>query len=124
MEIVNFLEDLTNMTKEEMEKRSIPAPLDKEGYVCLTKDYWNEIGGIRYLKKPLMVDFAAWCLYTLDCASLVSKLISLPTLCVIAFSVTKESTDQLGSVFFNEHLGHRGYGFFPGFAREELNSFD
>ncbi len=124
MAIVDYLEDISKLTKEEIEERSIPCPLDKEGHVQLTPEYWNEIDGIRYLKKPIMVNFAPWCLYTLDCASLVANLFGPYTLCIIAFSISKEMTSQLGNIFYFEHLTSKGYGFAPGFAREELNCLD
>lgn len=124
MKIVDFLEDLTNVTKEEIEKKSISAPLDSEGHVQLTLDYWEEKEGIRYFKKPLMVDCIPWALYTLDCGSLVSELFGPYTLCIIAFSTNSKSTNQLCDEFFEEHLESRGYNYFSGFASEELRSVD
>jgi len=107
-----------------MERKSISAPLDHEGHVQLTPDYWEEVYGIRYLKRPLKVDYVLWGIYTMDCASLVSKLIKSYTLCVFAFSTSEETTNRLGNFFFNEHLKTKGYGFFHGFAPEEVNSID
>ena len=124
MKIIDYLEDISKLTKEEIEERSIPCPLDENGHVQLTSEYWNEIDGIRYLKKPLIVDFAPWLLYTLDCASLIANLFGPYTLCIIAFSTSKEMTSQLGNAFYFEHLGHKGYGFAHGFGREELNCID
>lgn len=34
----------------------------------------KELDGIRYLKKPVKVDYVPWGLYTMDCASLISDL--------------------------------------------------
>jgi len=124
MIIGNFLEDISKFTKEEIEEKSIPAPLDSEGHVQLTPDYWEEVDGIRYLKRPLIVDFAPWCMYTMDCASLVSKQFGPYILCVFAFSTSEEITDQLGNTYCEEQLGRKGYGFFPGFDSKEVHSLD
>lgn len=104
MEIVDFLEDISNMTKEEMEKRNILAPLDSNGHVKLTENYWTEVDGIRYLKRSLIINFAHWCLYTLDCISLVSKLFASYTLCILAFSTSDATTDQLGNAYSEDTL--------------------
>ncbi len=42
MEIVDYLEDISKLTKEEIEGRSISCPLDENGHVQLTPEYWND----------------------------------------------------------------------------------
>lgn len=122
MNLKDFLEDISKLTKEEMERRSIPAPLDRQGHVCLTKDYWNEIGGIRYLKKPLKVDNLEWCLYIVDCDSIISKIFDPDILYVFAFSTDSESTEKMGICYDEDSLWESGYSYISGFTREEANA--
>lgn len=122
MEIGDYLEDISKLTKEEIEERSIPCPLDENGHVQLTPEYWDEIDGIRYLKKPLKVDNLEWCLYIVDCDSIISKIFDPDILYVFAFSTNSESTEKMGICYDEDSLWESGYSYISGFTREEANA--
>lgn len=119
MDVRDFLEDISKLTKEEMERKCIPAPLDSNGYVQLTKDYWDQIDGVRYLKKPLKVDNLAWCLYIVGCSSITAAIPTPDILYVFAFSTDLDSKEKLGIYYDEESLWDFGYGYVSGFTREE-----
>lgn len=124
MKITDFLEDISKLTKKEIEGRSIPVPLDSEGHVQLTPDYWIEVNGVRFLKQPLKVDYIPWGNYTEDCSNIILDVIDGNFLYVFAFSTSKETTEQLGNSYSKEKLWEKGYSFFFGFSSEEVHSLD
>lgn len=122
MKMRDFLEDISKLTKGEIEKQSIPAPLDEDGHVRLTADYWTEEEGICYLKTPLKVDNLEWCFYIVGCSSITAAIHDPDFVYVFAFSTNSESTERMGIYYDENLLWDFGYGYTLGFTREEANA--
>ena len=105
-----------------MEKKCIQAPLDRNGHVYLTKDYWDEIDGIHYLKKPLKVDCIQWRLYIVDCDSIIAGIFAPDYMYVFAFSINSKYVEKLSDDYQKNNLWYFGYDHIIGFTREEADA--
>lgn len=119
-----MLKNFAGITKEELDRISKKTALDKDDKVVLSPNDWTEKDGIRYLKTPIKVHYLPWSIYTLDCLSLTSEHYDPEFLYVFAFSTEKEVNKGLSKVFRDASLREKGYRFYHGFQKEDLNAID
>ena len=115
------LPDLTNVTEEELDIKSIPAVLER-GRIQFNPKTYEVQDGVMIFERPLKTRLTILNFSTLDRMSII-KSFDTKYAYVFAISVDEEHNENIKYLSRENHSRDKGYTFYVSWSKEEVDDF-
>ena len=115
------LPNLTNITEEELDAKSIPAVLER-GRIQFDENIYEVQDGVMIFERPLKTESHILNFSTLDRMSII-KNFDTNYVYVFAISVDEEHNENIKYLSRENHSRDKGYTFYVSWSKEEVDIF-